>query len=94
MVTGGAEDPDGVMPDVIEEQIIRAFGEDLSKEDYSEAQREVEDSLKSLTKASITELRSMPKPHHLVEKTLQLVLILRGFKQFSWSLAKEMLNKP
>jgi hypothetical protein len=50
--------------------------------------------LKSLTKASITELRSMPKPHHLVEKTLQLVLILRGFKQFSWSLAKEMLNKP
>ena len=35
---GGGEDPDGVMPDVIEEQIIRAFGgEDLSKEDYSEA---------------------------------------------------------
>jgi hypothetical protein len=37
MVTGGGEDPDGVMPDVIEDQIIRAFGEDLSKEDYSEA---------------------------------------------------------
>ncbi len=34
---GGGEDPDGVMPDVIEEQIIRAFGEELSKEDYSEA---------------------------------------------------------
>lgn len=34
---GGGEDPDGVMPDIIEDQIIRAFGEGLSKEDYSEA---------------------------------------------------------
>jgi hypothetical protein len=40
------EETDGPLPDAIEDQIIRAFGEELTKEDYIEAQREVEDSLK------------------------------------------------
>ena len=36
MLAGG-EDTEGITPDVIEDQIIRAFGDDLSREDYLEA---------------------------------------------------------
>jgi hypothetical protein len=43
----GSEDIEGVnLTDAIEEQIIRAFGDDLSQEDYAESFREIEESLK------------------------------------------------
>lgn len=58
------------LPDMIEEQIIKGFTEELTKEDYEEAIKEVEESLKQLTKASLTELKQFAKPHHLVEKTM------------------------
>ena len=45
---------------------MRNFGDDLTYEDYEEAQREVDDSLKQLTKASIMELKQISKPHPLV----------------------------
>jgi len=35
----------------------------------------------------------MTKPDILVEKTLQIVTALRGFKQNNWNTAKEMLGK-
>ena len=58
-----------------------------------EAETEIEESLSALTKASIIELRSMTKPDILVEKTLQIVTALRGFKHNNWNTAKEMLGK-
>ncbi len=45
------------VPDAIEEQIIKSYGEELTKEDYFEALKEIEESMKLLTKASLTELR-------------------------------------
>ena len=42
---------------MIEEQIIRGFGEELTRVDFEESLKEVEESLKQLTKASLTELR-------------------------------------
>ena len=46
-----------------------------------------------MTKAAILELRSMTKPNILVEKVLQMVTSLRGFKHINWNTAKEMLGK-
>lgn len=45
------------IPDALEEQIIKSYGSELTKEDYLEALKEVEESLKLLSKASLTELR-------------------------------------
>ena len=42
---------------MIEEQIIRGFGEELTRVDLEESLKEVEESLKQQTKASLTELR-------------------------------------
>ena len=82
------------VPDAIEEQIIKSYGEELTKEDYLEALKEVEESIKLITKASLTELRQQAKPHYLIEKTMQLVGTLKGFKSYNWSVAKEMLMRP
>lgn len=82
------------VPDAIEEQIIKGYGSDLTKEDYQDALKEVEESLKLLSKASLTELRQQAKPHYLIEKTMQLVCTLKGFKTYNWSIAKEMVQRP
>ena len=82
------------VPDAIEEMIIKGFGGELSKEDYTDALKEVEESLKLLSKASLTELRQQAKPHYLIEKTMQLVCTLKGFKTYNWSIAKEMVQRP
>ena len=82
------------VPDAIEEQIIKGYGSDLTKEDYQDALKEVEESLKLLSKASLTELRQQAKPHYLIEKTMQLVCTLKGFKTYNWSIAKEMIQRP
>lgn len=92
---GHAEDANQkALPDMIEEQIIKGFSEELTREDYEEAIKEVEESLKQLTKASLTELKQFAKPHYLVEKTMQIVCTLRGFKSYNWSIAKELLARP
>ena len=80
--------------DKIDEQILSLFKTSLSNEDMKEAQSEIGESLSALTKAQILELRSMTKPNNLVEKTLQIVIALRGFKLINWNTAKEMLGKP
>ena len=55
------------LPDIIEDQIFRGFPDQLTKEDYEESHREVEESLKALTKAAVTELKQVVKPHYLVK---------------------------
>lgn len=51
---------------------------DLTEDEYNYAVRMTEHSLRRLTKSHIIELRSIMKPHHLVEKVLKMVCILRG----------------
>ena len=46
-----------------------------------------------MNKASLMELKAMSKPHPLVEKVLQIVCALKGFKQNNWNTAKEMISK-
>jgi len=46
-----------------------------------------------LTKAAILELRTTSKPNPLVEKTLNVVIALRGFKHINWNTSKEALGK-
>eukprot|EP00347_Sterkiella_histriomuscorum_P020945 403335852 len=81
--------------DEIEQQIVSAYlQEDLGPETQQECQREVDESLRSLTKANLIELKQFSKPHPLVEKTLQIVCAIRGFKNFQWSTAREIIGKP
>ena len=39
------------------------------------------------------ELRAFSKPSDLVEKTMQVVVALKGYKNVNWNTAKEMLGK-
>ena len=79
--------------DKIDEQILSLFKSSLGTEDMKEAENEISEALNALTKAAILELRSMSKPNILVEKTLQIVTALRGFKHVNWNTAKEMIGK-
>ena len=49
-------------------------------------------SIRRLTKAHIIDLRNIVKPHHLVEKVLNMVCILRGSIAPNWTMAREMMN--
>jgi hypothetical protein len=62
-------------------------------EDLNAAKEEVEEALSALTKASIMELKAIVKPNELVEKTMLIVVALRGYKNIYWNTAKEMLSK-
>ena len=66
----------------------------MKQADNDEAQSEINESLNCLTKAAILELKTTAKPHPLVEKTLAIVVALRGFKHVNWNTAKEMVGKP
>jgi hypothetical protein len=39
------------------------------------------------------ELRSISKPHVLVEKSMQIVCALRGFKNLNWANARDLLGR-
>ena len=39
------------------------------------------------------ELRQIAKPHPLVEKSMQIVCALRGFKSLNWATARDFLAK-
>ena len=54
---------------------------------------EIETSLRELSAANIMELRAISKPNPIIEKTLQIVLSLKGFKNLSWATAKEFLGR-
>ena len=73
--------------------IISMFKEQLRKKDLDNAEKEIDESIKALSKANLQELKSMAKPHLLVEKTLMIVCALRGFKQLNWNTAKEMIGR-
>ena len=45
-----------------------------------DAKNEITESIEAITKASLTELKSISKPHPMLEKCLQIVLALRGYK--------------
>ena len=51
-----------------------------------------EASIRRLTKAHIIDLRNIVKPHHLVEKVLNMVCILRGSIAPNWTMAREMMS--
>jgi hypothetical protein len=38
-------------------------------------------------------MRAMAKAHPLIEKTMQIVCALKGFKQLTWNTAKDFLGK-
>jgi len=39
------------------------------------------------------ELRAIAKPNQLIEKTMQIVCALRGYKNLNWATARELLGK-
>ena len=51
-----------------------------------------EASIRRLTKAHIIDLRNIVKPHHLVEKVLNMICILRGCRAPNWTMAREMMS--
>jgi hypothetical protein len=51
-------------------------------------------SLAELSKANVMELRSISKPHVLIEKTMQIITALRGFKNLNWANARDLLGRP
>lgn len=48
-------------------------------------------ALQDLKRDDITEIRSFAKPHMLVQKVCECVVILRSFKDVSWAGAKGMM---
>ena len=51
-----------------------------------------EASIRRLTKAHIIDLRNIVKPHHLVEKVLNMICIMRGCIAPNWTMAREMMS--
>jgi hypothetical protein len=64
---------------------------ELTEDEFNYAVKMTEHSLRRLTKGHIIELRSQVKPHHLVEKVLCMVCILRGCVAPNWTVAREMM---
>jgi len=65
---------------------------ELTEDEFHYAVEMTEVSIRRLTKAHIIDLRNVVKPHHLVEKVLNMVCILRGSIAPNWTMAREMMN--
>ena len=65
---------------------------ELTQDEFHYAVEMTEASIRRLTKAHIIDLRNIVKPHHLVEKVLNMVCILRGCIAPNWTLAREMMS--
>jgi hypothetical protein len=65
---------------------------DLTEDEYNYAVRMTEYSIRKLTKSHIIELRSILKPHPMVEKVLKMICIIRGSNAPTWRQAQEMMN--
>ena len=74
-------------------EIFRLFKANLEMSDLTEAKTEVGEALAALTKASLAELKAIVKPNAMVEKTLLIVVALKGYKNINFNTAKEMLGK-
>lgn len=79
--------------DQYDQKIFQHFKGDLTQSDYTNSLVEIEESLRELGKASIIELRAIAKPHPLIEKTLQIICAIRGFKNLSWATARDLLGR-
>jgi hypothetical protein len=66
----------------------------LTKKDLDTALTEQEAAIRELTKANIMEMKQLSKPNPLVEKTLQIVCALKGFKSLAWVTARDFISKP
>lgn len=64
----------------------------MTEEEFHYAVEMTEQSIRRLTKAHIIDLRNVVKPHHLVEKVLNMVCILRGSIAPNWTMAREMMS--
>lgn len=80
--------------DQIDRKIFQHFKGDLTEKDFENAQQEIDMSLTEMSKANVMELRSISKPHMLIEKTMQIVMALRGFKNLNWANARDLLGRP
>ena len=65
---------------------------ELTEDEFYYAVEMTEASIRRLTKAHIIDLRNIVKPHHLVEKVLNMVCILRGCIAPNWTMAREMMS--
>jgi len=65
---------------------------ELTEDEFSYAVEMTEASIRRLTKGHIIDLRNIVKPHHLVEKVLNMVCILRGSIAPNWTMAREMMS--
>jgi len=79
--------------DQFDRKIFLHFKGDLTEEDYTNSLVEIEESIKELSKSALMELRAIAKPHPLIEKTMQILCALRGFKNLSWSTSRDLLGK-
>lgn len=79
--------------DQFDRKIFQHFKGDLTEDDYTSSLVEIEESIKELSKSALMELRAIAKPHPLIEKTLQILCALRGFKNLSWSTSRDLLGK-
>lgn len=50
--------------------------------------------LGEISRANVMEIRSIAAPHALIEKTMQIVLALRGYKALTWANARDILGRP
>jgi len=66
---------------------------DLTEDEYNYAVRMTEYSIRKLTKSHIIELRSILKPHPMVEKVMKMICILRGANAPTWRLAQEYMHE-
>ena len=80
--------------DQLDRKIFQHFKVDLTEKDFENAQEEIDMSLSEITKANLMELRAISKPHVLVEKTMQIVCALRGFKNLNWANSRDLLGRP
>lgn len=64
----------------------------MTEDEFHYAVEMSEQSIRRLTKAHIIDLRNIVKPHHLVEKVLNMVCILRGSIAPNWTMAREMMS--
>lgn len=65
---------------------------ELTEDEFHYSVEMTEASIRRLTKAHIIDLRNIVKPHHLVEKVLNMVCILRGSIAPNWTMAREMMS--
>ena len=77
------------IPDLQEEENLEI---DLTEEEFNYAVRMTEHSIRKLTKSHILELKSLMKPHPLVEKVMKIICLLRGCQACNLRTAQELMN--